>query len=129
MNATCFRPTVADAARCRSCELAAYGTAATIRQWQQLLKSEAKIVAVGESRIVAVAVARSGKLMLVAVRPQQQRKRLGSDLMQQLPRKLELRLKETDLVALKFAVSVGFKVQRLERGGYSNCDAIRLKRE
>ncbi len=129
MNATIFRPTVADAARCRSCELAAYGSAATLAQWQQLLKSVAKIVATGERAIVAIAVARGSKLSLVAVRPQQQRKRLGSELMQQLPRELELRLKETDLVALKFAVSVGFRVQRLERDGYSNCDAIRLRRE
>ncbi len=137
MNSTIWIPTVGDAARCRAIELEAYGKAATLRQWQQLLRSKTAVVL---ATIDSVAVARFEAtglhLILVAVRRDARRQGKGRELVRLLGEtsEMQLRLPETAIAALKFAVATGFQPQKIERNGYSNCgnggncDAILLRR-
>lgn len=135
-TANLWIPQVEQAAACRECEQVAYGSSASLKQWQQLLSNKAVVaIAAGScEHPTGVAVARfdSGfKLLLCAVRPTARRKGVAATLVKLLGEnhELELKLRETATVALKFAVAVGFVPQRLERESYgSGCDAVILKR-
>lgn len=129
---TVWIPTVADAARCRRIELEAYGRAATLKQWQQLLKSKSVVALSTRSAVAVARFSDSGyHLLLVAVKSDSRRQGIGRELVRLLgegKRELLLRLPETNLAALKFAVAAGFKPMKLERNSYSHCDGILLKR-
>lgn len=121
------RATVADAALCRKLELAAYGTAATLRQWRLLL-SQSSTVALCCTTGVAVVV--GARVVVIAVDSKQRRKGTGKQLVTKLQEKIEnlqLRLPETNTVALKFAVAVGFKVTKLLPKCYGNLDGVELE--
>lgn len=132
---TIWMPTIADADRCRSCELAAYGTAATVAQWQRLLANKSVVALAHGSKPSAVAVARCDsdgwRLLLVAVAPNARRRGIGRQLVELLgeTQQLQLRLPETATSSLLFAAAVGFHSERLERDGYGHCDAIHLIRD
>jgi len=131
---TIWIPTAEQASVCRDCELAAYGSAATVRQWRSLLANRSVVALCHGKRPTAVAVAKSTEsgwqLLLVAVRPTARRRGIGSTLVKLLGEKslLTLRLRETATAALKFAVACGFHPLRVDRDSYGDCDAVILTR-
>ena len=131
---TIYIPTAEQAVACRDCELAAYGTAASVKQWQRLLSNNAVVALAHGKAPSGVAVARfvdnQWELVVVAVRPTARRRGIGRTLIELLGEKsqLNLRLPETNTDALQFAKSCGFRPLKIEHGGYEKCDAIHLVR-
>ncbi len=132
MNATVWIPTTEAAANCRLIEENSYGSSLSLEQWRRLIKSKKAVAICYENKAVAVVAAIGGKwqLIMVAVTPTARREGIGSELVSYLGETLalQLRLPETNYIGLKFAVANGFVVDRVERNGYGNCDAIWLVR-
>lgn len=133
MNATTWIAGPTDAAHCRKLELEAYGKAATIKQWQKLLATPTACVLATANAVAVTVLKPTGyHLLLVAVKRSARRQGIGGELVRMLgdgKQKMQLRLPETAIGALKFATATGFRPVAVEREGYSDCDAILLERQ
>ena len=130
-----WTPTATSAAFCRECERESAGRSVSVEKWQQTLNDKSTVAIAFGTGVKAIAVAvytRDGlKLLTCCVRPGYRRRGIGKQLVHMLASKsrLHIKLRETNLSALHFATKCGFVVDKLERDGYDNCDAIHLSKE